>query len=159
MKPAIVNALVLFSLFICWLICLCANYIKQMVGTYGCQQNPWLRNEGMEVVGHHWLWPYSSTAYSTRSRSIFHQSMFTKFCIYFLRIYEVQTNSFVQTVQTSIWTTGSTSMWLGRAVKCKITQSPIPLGCWSGGPDWSLHGLHEEVGLHLIYSHNFFINI
>ena len=25
-------------------------------------------------------------------------------------------------------------------------------GCWSGCPDWSLHGLHGEVDLHLIYS-------
>ena len=67
-------------------------------------------------------------------------------------IYQVQTNPFVQTVQTSIWTTGLTSMWLGRAVKCKITQSPTPLGCWSGGSDWSLHDLHEKIGLHMIYS-------
>ena len=28
----------------------------------------------------------------------------------------------------------------------------MPLGCWSGGPDWSLHSFHGEVGLHLICS-------
>jgi len=34
---------------------------------------------------------------------------------------------------------------------CKITQSPIPLRCWSNDSDWSFHSLHEEVGLHLIH--------
>jgi len=76
-------------------------------------------------------------------------------------IYQVQTNLIVQ---TSIWIIGSTSKGQRRgsgrgdlqkcdsrrAVNCKIIQSPMPLGCWSGGPDWSLH---EEVGLHLICSH------
>ena len=38
-----------------------------------------------------------------------------------------------------------------QAINCKITQSPMSLGCWSGGPDWSLHGLHGEVGLHITY--------
>ena len=28
----------------------------------------------------------------------------------------------------------------------------MPLGCWSGGPDWSLHSLHGEIDLHLICS-------
>jgi len=31
-------------------------------------------------------------------------------------------------------------------------REDVPLGCWSGGPDWSLHGLHEGVGLHPICS-------
>ena len=31
------------------------------------------------------------------------------------------------------------------------TPSAPPLGCWSGGSDWSLQGLHKEIGLHLIY--------
>ena len=72
-------------------------------------------------------------------------------------------------MQTSIWAIGSTSKrrdagggrWdlqkydfpiKGREVNCKITQSPMPLGYWSGGPDWNLHCLHREVCLHLIYS-------
>ena len=39
----------------------------------------------------------------------------------------------------------------GRVVNCKITQSHMLSGCWSGGSDWSLHDLHGEV-LYLIYS-------
>jgi len=42
-----------------------------------------------------------------------------------------------------------------QTVNCKITQSSIPLGCWSGGLNWSLHGLYGEIGLHLIYSYFF----
>ena len=30
------------------------------------------------------------------------------------------------------------------------TPSAPLLGCWSGGSDWSLQGLHKEIGLHLI---------
>ena len=30
------------------------------------------------------------------------------------------------------------------------TPSAPPVGCSSGGSDWSLQGLHKEVGLHLI---------
>ena len=33
-----------------------------------------------------------------------------------------------------------------RAVNCKIIQSPMPIECWSDGPDWNLHGLHVEIG-------------
>ena len=44
---------------------------------------------------------------------------------------------------------------VGAGPDWKITQSPMPLGCWSDGPDWSFHSLHGEVGLHLIYSHRF----
>jgi len=29
------------------------------------------------------------------------------------------------------------------------TPSVSPFGCWSGGSDWNLHDLHEDVGLHL----------
>ena len=60
--------------------------------------------------------------------------------------YLVQTNLSVQTMQTLIWAIGSTSKGRdtgggrgdlqkcdysiqGRAVNCKITQSPMPLGC------------------------------
>ena len=39
----------------------------------------------------------------------------------------------------------------GRGLDCKITQSPIPLGCWSNDSDWSFHNLYREVGLHLIH--------
>ena len=55
----------------------------------------------------------------------------------------MQTNLFKQAVQTSIWATGFTFKvvrresgrgicirWLGQAVKCKITQSPMPFGCY-----------------------------
>ena len=31
---------------------------------------------------------------------------------------------------------------------CKMTQSPMPLGCWSDDTDWSFYSLHEEIGLH-----------
>ena len=79
--------------------------------------------------------------------------------------YQVQTNLSVQTVQTSIWATRSTSRRRrggGRGyfqkcdypiqVRAKISNHPSTssLGCWSGGSDWSLHDLHGEVGLHLI---------
>ena len=66
--------------------------------------------------------------------------------------YQVQTNLSVQTMQTSIWTIGSTSKERDAGVgggicKSVITQSkggrlivklpnpPMPLGCGSGGPD------------------------
>ena len=37
---------------------------------------------------------------------------------------------------------------------CKSpSHSPcVPLACWSGGPNWCLPSLHEEIGLHLICS-------
>ena len=82
--------------------------------------------------------------------------------------YQVQTDLSVQTMQTLIWTAGSTSKGRrrgsGRGDLQKCAQSKggrlivelnnplMSLGCWSGGPDWSLHGLHEKVGLHLICS-------
>ena len=47
-------------------------------------------------------------------------------------------------------------MWLPNpraGLDCKITQSPIPLGCWSNDSDWRFHSLHGEVGLHLICCH------
>ena len=81
----------------------------------------------------------------------------------------MQINISMETMQTSIWSTRSISgerrgsgkedlqkcdyLIQGRAVNCKITPSPMPLGCWSGGLGWSLHNFHGEVGLHLIYSH------
>jgi len=77
--------------------------------------------------------------------------------------YQVQTNHSVQTIETSIWAIRSTSKrrgaerWEGGFAKvwlpnprtgpdCKITQSHIPLGCWSNDSDWSFHSLHGEVG-------------
>ena len=76
-------------------------------------------------------------------------------------------------METSIWAIRSTSK--GRAVErwergfakvwllnprtgsdCKIAQSPISIGCWSDGPDWSFHNLHGDVGLHLIRSHRWY---
>ena len=47
---------------------------------------------------------------------------------------------------------GFAKVWLSNprvGPDCKITQSLIPLGCWSNDSDWSFHSLHEEVGLHL----------
>jgi len=35
----------------------------------------------------------------------------------------------------------------------KLSNPSMTLGCWSSVPDWSLHGLHGEIGLHLICSH------
>jgi len=75
-------------------------------------------------------------------------------------------------METLIWAIGSTFKWRGaggwegRFAKmwlpnprvgpdCKITQSPMALGCWSDDPDWSFHSLHEELGLHLICSPSF----
>ena len=50
----------------------------------------------------------------------------------------MQTNTFVQTVQISIWTTGSTSKEVRRE---------------------SLHGLYERFGLHLICFQNYLWNV
>ena len=50
---------------------------------------------------------------------------------------------------------GFAKVWLPNPMAgpdCKITQSLIPLGCWSNDSDWSFHSLHEEIGLHLIRS-------
>ena len=44
------------------------------------------------------------------------------------------------------------SRWL--IVKLFNSHVSVSFGCWSGGSNWSLHGLHEGVSLHLIYSHN-----
>ena len=81
----------------------------------------------------------------------------------------MQTNLSMQTMQTSIWTIGSTSKgrgageWEGEFAKvwlpnprvgldCKITQFHVPFGYWSDGPDWSFHSLHEDDSLHMIHS-------
>ena len=47
----------------------------------------------------------------------------------------------------------------GRIQIVKITQSSVPLGCWSNDSDWSFHSLHRKVSLHLIRSHHLFLTI
>ena len=93
------------------------------------------------------------------------------FEVLFMGTYQVQTNLSVQTIKTSIWTIRSSSKgrgaerWEGGFVKVwlpnnpragpdyKITQSPIPFGCWFNDSDWSFHSLHREIGLHMIRCH------
>ena len=75
----------------------------------------------------------------------------------------------VQTMQISIWAIGLTSKAYGGLGSFTInrllldwvitllqipplTPCTSPIGYWSDGPDWSLHSLHGEVGLHMICS-------
>ena len=76
---------------------------------------------------------------------------------------------YVQTMQISIWAIGSIFKGHGRLCNFTINRTLLdwvitllqippltpctsPLGYWSDGPDWSLHSLHGEVGLHMICS-------
>ena len=51
-------------------------------------------------------------------------------------------------VECGIWKSVITQSKGGRLI-IKLSNPHMSLGCWSGGPDWSLHGL---LGLHLICS-------
>jgi hypothetical protein len=85
----------------------------------------------------------------------------------------VETDLFMQTMETSIWVTRSwsrESSWEVEGVICKIhgrwetwfakvilqitppTSSGRPVGSTSCDLDWSFHSLHEEVVFHLIWT-------